>query len=46
MGTYVLQWRYYEATPHNYPLDIIDSITAHKAKIMYYYETLKSSDYK
>lgn len=45
MGTYILQWGYHES-PHHSPLDIIDSITAHKAKIMYYYETLKSSDYK
>ncbi|MPC32077.1 SEC14-like protein 1 [Portunus trituberculatus] len=46
MGTYILQWRYYESTQHTSPLDIIDSITAPKAKIMYYYETLKSADYR
>ncbi|XP_050735826.1 SEC14-like protein 1 isoform X3 [Eriocheir sinensis] len=46
MGTYILQWRYYESTQHTSPLDIIDSITAPKAKIMYYYETLKSTDYR
>ncbi|XP_042218419.1 SEC14-like protein 1 isoform X2 [Homarus americanus] len=46
MGTYVLQWRYYESTQHSSPLDIIDSITAPKSKIMYYYETLKSADYR
>ncbi|XP_071547892.1 SEC14-like protein 1 isoform X2 [Panulirus ornatus] len=46
MGTYILQWRYYESTQHTSPLDIIDSITAHKSKIMYYYETLKSADYR
>ncbi|XP_066944134.1 SEC14-like protein 1 isoform X6 [Macrobrachium rosenbergii] len=46
MGTYVLQWRYYESAPHTSPLDIIDTITAPKAKIMYYYETLKSADYR
>ncbi|XP_068205743.1 SEC14-like protein 1 isoform X3 [Palaemon carinicauda] len=46
MGTYVLQWRYHESAPHTSPLDIIDTITAPKAKIMYYYETLKSADYR
>ncbi|KAK7085916.1 hypothetical protein SK128_015886, partial [Halocaridina rubra] len=46
MGTYVLQWRYYESAPHTSPLDIIDTITAPKAKIMYYYEMLKSADYR
>lgn len=46
MGTYILQWRYYESTQHTSPLDIIDTITAPKAKIMYYYETLKSADYR
>jgi len=45
MGTYILQWGYHESVHHS-PLDIIDSITAHKAKIMYYFEMLKSSDYK
>nr|XP_045585059.1 SEC14-like protein 1 isoform X3 [Procambarus clarkii] len=46
MGTYILQWRYYESSQHTSPLDIIDSITAPKSKIMYYYETLKSADYR
>ncbi|CAL4110754.1 unnamed protein product, partial [Meganyctiphanes norvegica] len=45
MGTYILQWAYHES-PHHSPLDIIDSITAHKSKIMYYFEMLNSSDYK
>ena len=31
---------------HSSPLDVIDSITQHKAKVMYYYETLNSVDYK
>ncbi|KAK3853444.1 hypothetical protein Pcinc_040009, partial [Petrolisthes cinctipes] len=45
-GTYLLQWRYHESTQHTSPLDIIDSITAPKAKIMFYYETLSSADYR
>lgn len=49
-GTYVLQWKFFDlarSTAHLSPLDdVIDSITAHKAKVMYYYETLNSSDYK
>jgi len=48
VGTYILQWRYQEsAGPHSgTALDLIDSITAHKARVMYYYETLRSADYK
>jgi hypothetical protein len=45
-GTYILQWKYQEATGHGSPLDILDNITAPKAQIMYYFETLKSADYK
>lgn len=52
-GTYVLQWKFMEKptkpTQHTHsPLDVIDSITTqhHKAKIMYYYETLNSLDYR
>ncbi|XP_069953802.1 SEC14-like protein 1 isoform X2 [Cherax quadricarinatus] len=46
MGTYILQWHYYESSQHTSPLDIIDSITAPKSKIMYYFEMLKSADYR
>lgn len=47
LGTYILQWRYQEAPSHHgTPLDLIDTITAHKARVMYYYETLRSADYK
>ena len=45
MGTYILQWRHHEHS-HTSPLDILDNITAPKAQLMYYYETLKSADYK
>ncbi len=50
-GTYVLQWKFFDrsavAHHHSSPLeDVLDSITQHKAKVMYYYETLKSTDYK
>ncbi len=51
VGTYVLQWRFYDKPPssghhHSALDDVIDSITQHKAKVMYYYETLSSSDYR
>ncbi|XP_043195394.1 SEC14-like protein 1 isoform X2 [Amphibalanus amphitrite] len=48
LGTYILQWRYQESASghHGSPLELIDSITAHKARIMYFYETLRSADYK
>nr|CAD7445480.1 unnamed protein product [Timema bartmani] len=42
VGTYILQWKLHSG----HPLDLIDSITAPKAQIMYYYEKLKSADYK
>lgn len=42
VGTYILQWKFHCA----HPLDLIDSITAHKAQVMYYYETLCSADYR
>ncbi|KAF2356884.1 CRAL-TRIO lipid binding domain [Trinorchestia longiramus] len=45
-STYMLQWKYQEATGHGSPLDILDNITAPKAQIMYYFETLKSADYR
>lgn len=41
-GTYILQWRF--NVPHT--MDLIDSITAHKAQVMYYYEVLSSADYR
>ena len=52
VGTYVLQWRFFDkhaSSHHSHnPLDVIDSLTTvqHKAKIMYYYETLSSVDYR
>ena len=48
VGTYVLQWKFFEKpTMHSSPLDdVIDSMTTHKAKVMYYYETLNSADYR
>lgn len=41
VGTYILQWRF-----SGQSLDLLDSITAHKAQIMYYYEVLSSADYR
>uniref|UniRef100_A0A1B6BXY7 CRAL-TRIO domain-containing protein n=1 Tax=Clastoptera arizonana TaxID=38151 RepID=A0A1B6BXY7_9HEMI len=40
-GTYILQWRF-----SGQSLDLLDSITAHKAQIMYYFEVLSSADYR
>jgi len=42
-GTFILQWRF--SGPHQ---DLLDSITgsAHKAQVMYYYEMLRSADYR
>ena len=50
-GIYVLQWKYYDKLAHTH-LSPLDSLTnaahthTHKAKVMYYYETLNSIDYK
>lgn len=51
LGTYLLQWRLHESAGAGGALgarDIIDTLTAHgaKAKLMYFYETLSSDDYK
>ena len=48
VGTYLLQWKFFEKPAmHTSPLDdVIDSMTTHKAKVMYYYETLNSVDYR
>jgi hypothetical protein len=52
VGTYLLQWKFFDKpTMHQSPLDdVIDSFTTmhsqHKAKVMYYYETLNSVDYR
>ena len=45
-GTYILQWRQQDISTHGSPLDILDSFTAPKAQLMYYFEVLKSADYK
>jgi len=50
-GMYILQWKYYDKLAHTH-LSPLDTLTAaatthvHKAKVMYYYETLNSIDYK
>lgn len=50
-GLYILQWKYYDKLAHTH-LSPLDTLTAaatthvHKAKVMYYYETLNSIDYK
>lgn len=50
-GIYVLQWKFYDKLAHTH-LSPLDTFTAaatthvHKAKVMYYYETLNSIDYK
>lgn len=46
VGTYILQWKFYDKSVQSHNV-VIDSITPHhKAKVMYYYETLNSIDYK
>lgn len=42
-GTYILQWRHLEG-PQHHPFEF--PLAPHKAKVMYYYEVLKSQDYK
>lgn len=42
VGTYILQWKF----RCSHQLDLLDSITAHKAQVMYYYEKLCSADYR
>lgn len=42
-GTYILQWRHGEVM-HHHSFDF--PLSSHKAKVMYYYEVLKSQDYK
>jgi hypothetical protein len=50
-GAYVLQWKHFDKLAHTH-LSALDTLTAaatthvHKAKVMYYYETLNSMDYK
>ena len=47
----MLQWKFYDKLAHTH-LSPLDTLTAaatthvHKAKVMYYYETLNSVDYK
>ena len=50
-GIYILQWKFYDKLAHTHlsPLDTLTAAAAthvHKAKVMYYYETLNSADYK
>jgi hypothetical protein len=48
-GYYILQWKYNEGHPSassNSHHNIMDSFTPPKAKVMYYYEILKSADYR
>ncbi|GFY58389.1 SEC14-like protein 1 [Trichonephila inaurata madagascariensis] len=42
-GTYILQWKHVD-TVHHHSFDF--PLTSHKSKVMYYYEVLKSQDYK
>ncbi|KAG1670153.1 SEC14-like protein 1 [Nymphon striatum] len=44
-GTYILQWKYLEPTHHSHhSFDF--TLTSHKAKVMFYYEVLKSREFK
>ncbi|XP_066998063.2 SEC14-like protein 1 [Anabrus simplex] len=42
IGTYILQWKFH----CSHSLDLLDSFTAHKAQVMYFYEKLCSADYR
>lgn len=42
-GTYLLQWKHVEGI-HHHSFDF--PLSSHKSKVMYYYEVLKSQDYK
>lgn len=42
VGTYILQWKFY----CGHHVDLIDSLTSHRAQIMYFYEILCSADYR
>jgi len=48
VGTYILQWSYFERIKGDSSSDRWDEMThpKHKAKVMFYYETLNSLDYK
>jgi len=48
VGSYILQWSYFERGLSGTSQDMWDTIThpQHKAKIMFYYEVLNSLDYK
>lgn len=41
-GTYILQWKFHCI----HQLDLLDTITAPKAQVMYFFEQLKSADYR
>ncbi|GIZ05011.1 SEC14-like protein 1 [Caerostris extrusa] len=42
-GTYILQWKHVD-TVHHHSFDF--PLSSHKSKVMYYYEVLKSQDYR
>jgi len=48
LGSYILQWSYFDKVVSGGSQDMWDTIThpQHKSKVMYYYETLNSIDYK
>ncbi|XP_075220427.1 real-time isoform X2 [Lycorma delicatula] len=47
VATYILQWRYHTPQhPHSHSHDLLESLTTHKAQLMYYYEVLSSADYR
>ncbi|KAL0272927.1 UNVERIFIED_CONTAM: hypothetical protein PYX00_005734 [Menopon gallinae] len=41
-GSYVLQWKFHSG----HQLDLLDSLTQHKAQVIYFYETLSSAEYR
>lgn len=41
-GSYVLQWKYFDSAKASFDF----SLSAHKSRVMYYTELLKSEDFK
>ncbi|XP_035706073.1 SEC14-like protein 1 isoform X2 [Folsomia candida] len=44
-GFYIMQWKFFDPNPTS-GHHIMDSLTVPKAKVMYYFEVLKSADYR
>ncbi|CAG7668652.1 unnamed protein product [Allacma fusca] len=45
VGYFILQWKYHDGSYSSIP-HLHDSVSSSKSKVMYYYEVLKSADYR